>query len=133
MLKPAAAATPEAYIEQIDEPRRSDIAALHSLIRSAVPHLEPAMASGMIGYGSYRYKYASGREGEWPVIGLASNKQYISVYVMATENGEYIAEKHKAELPKANVGKSCIRFKRLADIDTAALQRIIKLGASKLA
>jgi hypothetical protein len=88
---------------------------------------------GMIGYGTYRYKYASGREGDWPVIALASQKNYISVYVCAAENGRYIAEAHKGELANASVGKSCIRFKKLEDVDLKALEKVIKAGARVLA
>jgi hypothetical protein len=87
----------------------------------------------MIGYGSYHYKYASGREGDWPVISLASRKNYISVYVCGAEGGEYVAERRKEELPKASVGKSCIRFKRVSDIDLKALESIIKEGARMIA
>jgi hypothetical protein len=133
MLKPAAAKTPEDYIEQIDEPRRSDIHALHTMIAKAVPKLAPSIQSGMIGYGTYHYKYASGREGDCAIISLASQKNYISVYIGATENGEYVAEKHKAELPKASIGKSCIRFKKLTDIDLKVLEKLVKLGAKVMA
>jgi hypothetical protein len=77
----------------------------------------------------YHDQYASGREGDWPIIGLASQNSYVSVYVCASEGGEYIAEKHKQELPKASVGRSCIRFKRLSDIDLKTLEKVIKIGA----
>jgi hypothetical protein len=87
----------------------------------------------MIGYGSYHYKYASGREGDCAIIALASQKSYISVYITASENGEYVAEKHKAELPKASIGKSCIRFKKLAEIDLKVLEKLVKLGAKVMA
>jgi len=83
----------------------------------------------MIGYGTYHYRYASGREGDCAIIGLASNKNYISVYVMGTSEGEYVAEKNRGLVPKADVGKSCIRFKKLEDIDPAALGKIVKEGA----
>ena len=129
MIKPRKAASPSEYIAQIDEPRKSDIKTLHAMIAKAVPGLKPSIQSGMIGYGSYHYKYASGREGDWPIIALASQKNYISVYVCASENGQYIAERHKGELTGANVGKSCIRFKRIEDIDLKALEKIIKTGA----
>ena len=128
-IKPTQAQTVPEYIAQIDEPRKSDIRTLHALITKAAPKLKPRIAYGMIGYGSYHYKYASGREGDSPVIALASQKSYISVYVCGAEGGQPIAEKHKNEFPKANVGKGCIRFKRLADIDLKALERVIKLGA----
>lgn len=131
-LKPVGAQTPEEYLDQIDEPRRTDMVKLHQLILDTVPELTPSIQSGMIGYGVYHYKYASGREGHCPVIALASQKQYISVYVSATENGEYIAERSRNDLPKANIGKSCIRFKRLSDIDIKVLTRIVKTGARLL-
>ncbi|MGH9720619.1 MAG: DUF1801 domain-containing protein [Bryobacteraceae bacterium] len=127
-IKPIGARTPAEYFTLIDEPRRSDIKAVHALITKAVPKLKPSIQAGMIGYGTYHYKYASGRECDWPIVALASNKSYISVYVCASENGEYIAEKYKHELPKASIGKSCIRFKKLSDIDVKTLERIVKTG-----
>jgi hypothetical protein len=129
MLKPAGVKTVEEYIEQIEEPRRSDIRALHAVIAKALPKLTPSIQSGMIGYGTYHYMYASGREGDSPIVALASQKNYISVYMCATENGEYVAEKHKSDLPKASIGKSCIRFKKLSDIDLKVLETLVKLGA----
>ncbi|MCX6620750.1 MAG: DUF1801 domain-containing protein [Acidobacteria bacterium] len=128
-LKPAGARTVAEYFEQIDEPRQSDVRALDALITKTVPELKPSIQAGMIGYGTYHYKYASGREGDWPVIALASQKSYISLYICATDNGEYVAEKHKQELPKANIGKSCIRFRKLADVDLEVLAKLIRLGA----
>ena len=133
MLKPALAHTVEEYIEQIEEPRRSDIRALHAMITKAVPKLTPSIQSGMIGYGTYHYKYASGREGDSPIVALASQKNYISVYTCASENGAYVAEQHKSELPKASIGKSCIRFKKLSDIDLKVLEKLVKLGAKTMA
>jgi hypothetical protein len=75
------AATHEEYIQRLAEPRRSDIRALHELIRRAAPQLEPTMEFGILGYGKYHYKYGSGREGDWMLVGVASNKNYVSLYV----------------------------------------------------
>jgi hypothetical protein len=133
MIKPAGATTIEDYLDQIDEPRKSEIQALHGLIRKAIPKLEPSIQSGMIGYGTYHYKYASGREGDSPVVALASQKSYISVYVCAANPDGYVAEKNRAELAPASVGKSCIRFKKLADIDQKTLIKVIKEGARVMA
>ncbi len=116
MLKPVSAQTPDDYIAQIEEPRRSAIEKLHRLILTTAPSLKPSMQAGMIGYGAYRYKYASGREGTAPIVALASQKSYISVYVSASDEGGYCAERRKAELPKASIGKCCIRFKKLEDL-----------------
>jgi len=132
-MKPSGARTLQEYFDQIEEPRRGEILKLHALITKAVPKLEPGIQAGMIGYGSYHYKYASGREGDWPIIALASQKNYISVYVCSSENGVYTAEKRKHELPKANIGKSCIRFKRLADVDLKILIDVVKEGVRVMA
>lgn len=126
MFKPLSAKTPEAYIEQIDEPRRSEVRELYDFIRKAVPALKPYIEVGMLGFGKYHYKYASGKEGDWALVGLASQKQHISLYVCATVNGQYLAEKYKDKLPKASIGKSCIRIKRASDIDKAVLGAILR-------
>lgn len=126
MIKPTKAETPEEYITQIDEPRKSQITELYELIRKSAPTLKPYIQSGMIGFGKYHYKYGSGREGDWFMIGLASQKNYISVYVCAVIDNKYLAEEYKAKLPKANIGKSCIRFRKIEDIDLAVLEELIQ-------
>lgn len=129
MFKPTAATTPEAYLNALDEPRRSEVRAVHELIRAAAPALEPHIQSGMLAYGRYAYRYASGRTGEWSPIGLASQKRYISLYVMAADGERYLAESFRDRLPKADIGKSCVRFRRLADVDTEALAELVREGA----
>ncbi|MFW5720067.1 MAG: DUF1801 domain-containing protein [Candidatus Dojkabacteria bacterium] len=124
------ATTPDEYFEQIDEPRKSHMLKIRELIKSTLPDFEEHIRSGMVGYGTYHYKYASGREGDWFIIGLASNKSYISIYACVSRNGQYIAEKYKDQLPKANIGKSCIRFKTTDDVDLSVIQKIL-LDAKK--
>jgi len=128
MRKPQSkqAQTPPGYIEKLPEPRRSELRQLHRLITKTAPKLKPKMWGEMIGYGSYHYRYATGREGDWFVIGLSSRRNYISFYGCLSDGRQYIAEKHKKELPKASIGRSCIRFKKLADVDLGVLARIIK-------
>lgn len=120
------AATHEEYISEVEERRRPDIQRLHDLVRKWAPELEPTMAYGMLGYGSYHYRYASGREGDWMRIGIANNKQYISLYCCATDGNGYVAERYRERLPKANIGKSCVRFKRLSDLDEDILCELIR-------
>ena len=131
MFKTTDAKSVEELISKIDEPRRSEIKKIHEFIRKIVPNLPVGLYGAIIGYGNYHYKYSSGREGDWMLIGLASQKNYISLYICATENGEYLAEKNKEELPKASVGKSCIRFKKLEDVNLEVLKKLI-LKAEKL-
>jgi hypothetical protein len=122
------ASTPAEYLAQLEEPRKSEVAALDALIRKNAPKLAPFIHSGMLAYGPWHYKYASGREGDGFRIGVASNQNYISLYMCADEEG-YVAERHKAALPKAKIGRSCVRFKRLSDLDQAALVKLIREGA----
>lgn len=120
------AQTPEEYISMIDEPMRSDIQKIHDFIRKTVPDLKPFLISGMLAYGPFHYKSKSGREGEWGRILLSPRKNYISIYACAVdENNNYIAEKHKEKL-KADVGKSCIRYKKVEDIPWDALAEVLK-------
>jgi hypothetical protein len=121
------ATTHEQYIAELDEPRRSEIAAIDAFIRKHIPKsFDRHMRSGMMGYGTYHYKYATGREGDWFRIGLASNKNYISLYVCATVDGGYVAEKYKDKLPKASIGRSCVRFKKFDDLDAKIVAAMIK-------
>ena len=120
------AKTPTEYINSLEEPRKNEIKQLHKLIRKTVPNLKPHMKFGMLGYGTYHYKYSSGREGDWMVIGLANQKNYISLYACLSDGKKYIAEKHKNDLPKANIGKNCIRFKKLEDVDMNVIKHLLQ-------
>ncbi len=128
MFKNLSAKTPDEYIEKLEEPRKSEILKLHNLILKTVPKLKPYIETGMLGYGKFHYKSKSGREGNWAIIGLASQKNYISVYICAVDGNEYIAEKNKDLFPKASIGKSCIRIKKTDDIDLKKLAEIIKMA-----
>lgn len=123
------AATPREYLDQLDEPRRSEFVALDRLIRKHAPKLKPVVQNGMLGYGPFHYRYATGREGDACRLSLASNKSYISLYALAADDEGYVAERFKKDLPKANIGKACVRFKRLSDLDEKPLVALIKLAA----
>ena len=122
--------TPAEYIAAVDEKRRPDIAALDALIRRHAPHLEPVIMGGMLGYGPFHYRYASGREGDACTLALASNASYISLYCTAADADGFVAGRYVDQLPKASIGKSCVRFKRLADLDEKALVALIKQTAT---
>ncbi len=94
-VKPVDPKDPDDYIAQIDDPvRRSEIEALDELIREEAPDLERHICAGMLGYGRYHYRYASGREGDSAVVALASQKRHISVYVSAADREGYLAERY---------------------------------------
>lgn len=122
----ATALTPAAYIAGLDEPRRSQIQAIYDLVRSAAPDLEPWMVAGKIGFGRFYYKGKSKKcEGEWFKLAVASNKSAITFYSCAPgPGGQTLVESYANRLPKANIGKSCINFKKFEDVDFDVLREI---------
>ena len=129
MFKPVKAKTIEEYFDALPKDRREVLEFLHKFIHKVAPDLKPLFMYNMPGYGSFKYKNYKNQILDWPVIGMASQKNYMSLYVCAIDAGEYIAEKHKAELGKVSVGKSCIRFKKLEDLNLKTLEKVIKLAA----
>ena len=128
MFKPTKATDIKSYVDAIDEPRKNEIIKLDKFIKKTVPTLKPWFAYNMLGYGTFHYKTKSGSEGDWPIIALASQKNYISVYVCGTDGKQYTAEKYAKDLKGASVGKSCIRYKKFEDIDLKMLAKVIKEG-----
>ena len=133
-MKSPAISTPTAYLASLPSARRADLKALHAAIRKAAPRLKPFMAySGtIIGYGPYHYKYATGREGDTSIVGLSSRAQYISLYICGHRNGRTIAEAAKSRLGKVSVGKVCIRFKKLSDLNLPAALDLIREASALL-
>jgi hypothetical protein len=117
--------TPDEYLAAVDERRRPDLLALDALITATAPGLPRVLAGRMIGYGPFHYRYASGREGDATLIALAAQKRYISLYVLCSVDGGYLAERYVDRLPKASIGKSCVRFTRLADVDEGVLRELV--------
>ena len=105
------------YLASLPDGRREIVTRVHEVVTEAVPDLDVRMWKTFIGYGTYHYRYASGREGVWFPIGLTNNKSYVSLYFCAAEDGEYLAEKNEERLGKVSVGKSCVRFRKLDDLN----------------
>ena len=126
MFKPTKAKSVKEYLDQVPEERKDLILFLHNFIQKAAPKLKSHFAYNMLGYGSFPYRNYKKESISWPVISLANQKNYVSVYVCSVEGGQYIAEKHKKELGKVSVGKSCIRFKKLEDVNLLALKKVIQ-------
>lgn len=129
MFKPTKANTTEDYLAQLPEERRKILEKLDELIRTNAPNLKPVFSYNMPGYGAFKYTNYKKEVIDWPAIAMASQKNYVSLYVCAVEDNEYIAEKYKDDLGKVSVGKSCIRFKKLDDLNMDTLVKVIKLAA----
>ncbi|MCA9934731.1 MAG: DUF1801 domain-containing protein [Ardenticatenaceae bacterium] len=85
---------------------------------------EPKMwGDSIIGFGSYHYKYASGREGDWFVVGFAPRKQNLTLYIMpGFERYDGLMQK----LGKHKTGKSCLYINKLTDIDMTVLEELVR-------
>jgi Domain of unknown function (DU1801) len=118
------------YLASLPDDRRDTVTRVHEVVTQAVPELEVRMWKSFIGYGSYHYRYASGREGDWFPIGLTNNKSYVSLYFCAAEDDGYLAEKNEARLGKVSVGKSCVRFKRLDDLNLDVVAELAQRAAA---
>lgn len=131
MFKKVQANTVEEYLDGVHEDRKETINFLHDFIKKIDPVLKPHFAYNMLGYGSFKYKNYKKQIMDWPIISLANQKNYISLYVCSIKNGQYLAESYKSELGKVNVGKSCIRFKKLEDLNLPVLKKLIREAALK--
>lgn len=126
--------SPDEHIASLPDEVRPDIERLDHEISRVMKGHERVLWEGkfwggsdqhIIGYGTYSYEGRSGASGEWYVVGLAAQKNYITVFVVAVEDGVYLAEAYKDRLGKAKIGKSSISFKRLSDIELPALVELI--------
>ena len=120
----------KAFLDKVtDESRRRDCQALVRLMKRAVK-AEPKMwGPAIIGFGDYRYKYASGRENDWFLVGFSPRKQDLTLYIMA---GFDRFDALLATLGKYKTGKSCLYIKRLSDIDLSVLEALIVASVKHL-
>lgn len=121
------------FLAALPADRRAAMTTVHKAIRKAAPKLAPTMMSGMgsspiIGYGKYHYKSASGREGDWFLIGLAAGKNYYSLHICAGDKDGYLAERNTANLGKVKTGRSCINFRQLEDLNLDVAMKLVKLA-----
>ena len=98
MFKKVKATTIKEYIDALAPDRQELIKKIDAFIQKEVPSLKPHFSYNMIGYGNFKYTNSKKQVGDWPVISLASQKNYMSLYVCSIIDGAYIAEKHKDEI-----------------------------------
>jgi len=131
---PKALPTLDEFLAALPADRRDTMTTVHKAIRKAVPKLAPAMMAGMgpspiIGYGKYHYKSASGREGDWFLIGLSAGKSCYSLHICAGDKDGYLVERNAAKLGKVKTGRSCINFKKLEDLKLDVAMGLVKQAA----
>lgn len=126
-----------AYIDSLPDEPRQTMKRLDKIITDIMVGYSRVLWEGtlwggteqtIIGYGDYTINQARGKKSEWFLVGLAIQKNYISIYVNAVEDGQYLAEKYRSKLGKAKVGKSSISFKHLDDLDIDTLQKVVSIA-----
>lgn len=126
MFGTTTAKTHQEYIEMVDEPKRTELLQLHNLISKSLPNQERWIVSGILGFGKFHYKGKSkGCEGEWFRVGLAANKTGMSIYMCVGDKNGYLPEQAKERIGKATVGRSCIRFKKLSDLNLPVVEELL--------
>jgi hypothetical protein len=105
-----------------DEQIRADCFEIAKIMKQ-VTKAEPKMwGTSIVGFGSYHYKGASGREGDWMLVGFSPRKQNLTLYIMA---GFERYDELMKKLGKFSTGKSCLYIKKLADVDKKVLKELV--------
>lgn len=112
------------------EKKQLDSQALDALFRRITGWNPVMWGPSMIGYGSYHYRYESGREGDFLATGFAPRKANLSIHIMPGYQ-DYSAILDR--LGKHKIGKSCLYLNKLADVDMDVLEELIRTGLDDLA
>ena len=127
--KPTTKSVPE-FLEQIEDPKRKadclTIAALMEKLSGSKPKM---WGDSIVGFGDYHYKYASGREGDWFLVGFSPRKQNLTLYIMGYL--EFYTDVLEG-LGKFKHGKGCLYIKNLEDIDMDVLETLIVTSIKRL-
>src|SRR5262245_50458119 len=120
--KPTDASVEDYIASRASEQQRTDCRELMALLAKITRQSPRMWGSSIVGYGSYRYTYESGRTGEAPLAGFAIRGRELVVYLRA----EGARQKSLlSKLGKHNMGKVCLYFKQLADLDKSVLKQLV--------
>jgi hypothetical protein len=119
----ATEASVESYLSAIqDEVRRKDCEALAKLMTKATKQQPRMWGTSIVGFGSYHYKYESGREGDSCLTGFSSRKGDISIYLVSSFPGR---DELLAKLGKYKIAKACLYVRKLSDVDPKVLGQLV--------
>ena len=117
-------ASVQAYLDAIVDPvRRADCQRVCTMMSRLSGEPAVMWGPGIVGFGSYHYRYDSGREGDAPRIGFSSRKTDLTLYTLGDSEDQ---ARLLARLGRHKVGKSCLYPKRLADVDLAVLEALVE-------
>ena len=125
--KPTDASVEDYILSRASGQQRTDCHELMALLQKVTQHSPKMWGPGIVGYGVYRYTYESGRTGEAPLAGFAIRGRQLVVYLVAEgDRQKFLLSK----LGKHNIGKSCLYFKKLADLDPSVLEQLVGSAAA---
>jgi hypothetical protein len=121
----------EAFLNSVpDEKKRKDSFAILELMKEVTGAKPEMWGTSIIGFGSYHYKYASGREGDWMLVGFSPRAQNLTLYIMSGFD-EYDGLLRK--LGKHSIGKSCLYIKKMEDVDETVLKELVRKSVEHMA
>jgi hypothetical protein len=112
-----------------DQQVRQDCWTIVEIMQEATQARPQMWGTSLVGFGSYHYKYASGREADWMLTGFSPRKQNITLYIMA---GFEQYDEMLAQLGKHTCGKSCLYIKRLSDIHVPTLKQLVQASVQHM-
>ncbi len=133
--------TPDQYLASLPYDVRPDMERLDALIGAEMNGMSRVLWEGkfwggseqrIIGYGDYVYQRPGKDVVEWFMVGLASQKSYISVYVNVADDDGYLVKRFADRLGKARVGSAVLSFKAVADIDLEALRELVATARDQM-
>jgi hypothetical protein len=117
-------ASVEGFLKSVEnEKRREDSFVVLDLMKEVTGEKPTMWGTSIVGFGSYHYKGASGREGDWMKVGFSPRKQSMTLYIM-DGFGSYDSLLDK--LGKYKTGKSCLYINKLEDVDQTVLRELVK-------
>ena len=127
--KPTKASVKEFLNKIPDRERRDDCFAIAKMMEEATGDKPKMWGKSIVGFGSFHYKYDSGREGDWLLTGFSPRKNDLTLYfMMGFEPNRELMQ----QLGKYKTGKSCLYIKRLSDIHVPTLKKLIKASLKQL-
>lgn len=113
----------------VDPQQRQDSRTIAEIMREITGAAPRMWGDSIVGFGSYHYRYASGREGDWPLTGFSPRKHNLTLYL------SYGFDQHSKlleRLGKYKVGKACLYLKRLGDVDLIVLRELIRQSVEQV-
>lgn len=123
-------ASVDKFVKSIkDEQTREDCYKILDIMQKATK-AEPKMwGTSIVGFGDYHYKYASGREGDWFLVGFSPRKQNLTIYLM---DGLDVHKDLLKKLGKYSTGKGCLYIKKLEDVDIKVLKELVSKSVKRM-